>query len=135
MKSDHKIDQKELQEKYIEYRFLLERVKQLQQQLQTVNQQLIEIMSTKQSIDEFYRIINHLKLTLKDEIIICEVGGGYGRLAYIFLSMMPRCRYILVDLPNTLIVAHYYFSNIMKSKIMPYNESRQKKITRTHYTG
>lgn len=43
----------ELQKKYLEYQLIDQRIKQLQQQMQTAEQQLIEIMATLQSLDEF----------------------------------------------------------------------------------
>lgn len=43
----------ELQKKYLEYQLIDQRIKQMQQQMQTAEQQLIEIMATLQSLDEF----------------------------------------------------------------------------------
>lgn len=47
------MEKEELQKKYLEYQLLDQRIKQLQQQMQTAEQQLIEIMATLQSLDEF----------------------------------------------------------------------------------
>lgn len=47
------MEEKELQKKYIEYQVVTERIKQLQQQMQTVEQQMVDMLATIQSIDEF----------------------------------------------------------------------------------
>ncbi|MCK5282626.1 MAG: prefoldin subunit alpha [Nanoarchaeota archaeon] len=47
------MDQKEIQQKYLEYQMLDQKIKQIQQQAQLVDQQLIEIMATLQSIDDY----------------------------------------------------------------------------------
>jgi putative sugar O-methyltransferase len=41
---------------------------------------------------------------------ILELGGGYGRLAWMFLECFPGVRYVLVDLPPALAVAERYLS-------------------------
>lgn len=47
---------------------------------------------------------------------ILELGPGYGRTAYVFLSLQPACRYILVDIPPALYVAQRYLSSIFKER-------------------
>ncbi|MFH1827839.1 MAG: putative sugar O-methyltransferase [Nanoarchaeota archaeon] len=80
-----------------------------------------------QGVDEFYNIINNFNINLNEKIVICEIGSGYGRLANIFLQMMPNCHYVLVDLPESLIVAYYHLSEIFENNIKKYEESRDRK--------
>ena len=47
------MEQQELQQKYMEYQMLDQNIKQLQQQMETADQQLMGILATLQSIDEF----------------------------------------------------------------------------------
>ena len=47
------MEQQELQRKYMEYQLLDQNIKQLQQQAETADQQMIAIMATLQSLDEF----------------------------------------------------------------------------------
>lgn len=61
-----------------------------------------------QSIEEFYDILNYTGWPLDKKTTICEIGGGYGRLAYIFLKTMPNIKYVFVDIPETLITAYYF---------------------------
>jgi len=48
-----KEEEKKLQEKYMEMKMLEEQIKQIQVQAQTVEQQLMELMATTQSLDDF----------------------------------------------------------------------------------
>ncbi len=41
---------------------------------------------------------------------ILELGGGYGRLAWMFLECFPTVRYLCVDIPPALAVAERYLS-------------------------
>ena len=43
---------------------------------------------------------------------ILELGGGYGRLAWMFLECFPDVRYVLVDLPPALAVAERYLGTL-----------------------
>ncbi|MBU0457436.1 MAG: putative sugar O-methyltransferase [Nanoarchaeota archaeon] len=80
-----------------------------------------------QGVDEFYNIINKFNIDLNEEIVICEIGTGYGRLANIFLQVMPKCHYVLVDLPESLFVAYYHLSKVFGNSIKKYEESRERK--------
>ena len=77
-----------------------------------------------QAIDEFYNMIGTFNIQLTDELIICEIGGGYGRLAQLFLRLMPRCHYVLVDIPTSLILAYYYLSKVFPDDIQAYETTR-----------
>ncbi len=44
-----------------------------------------------------------------------ELGAGYGRLAYVILNSRP-CRYIIVDIPPTILVAKWYLSRIFPQR-------------------
>jgi putative sugar O-methyltransferase len=39
---------------------------------------------------------------------VMELGAGYGRLAWVFLSLLPEVRYTIVDIPPALAVAERY---------------------------
>ncbi len=57
-----------------------------------------------QSLDEFYAIYPSLK-QINKHLIVTELGSGYGRLGYVFLSAILKSTYIIVDLPGSLIIA------------------------------
>lgn len=59
---------------------------------------------------EFHSIM--APLVRRSEIrTILELGAGYGRTAYVFLTLMPGTRYIIVDIPPALYIAERYLCN------------------------
>jgi putative sugar O-methyltransferase len=48
--------------------------------------------------------------------MIVELGGGYGRLAWVFLSAHRDLRYILVDIPPALAVAEDYLTAVLPDR-------------------
>jgi putative sugar O-methyltransferase len=59
-----------------------------------------------------YEAILHPELDQQEVRTILELGPGYGRTAYVFLTLQPGCRYILVDIPPALYVAQRYLSSV-----------------------
>jgi hypothetical protein len=48
-------------------------------------------------------------LRTSEAFAVCEVGGGYGRLAEVFLQLCPRIHYVLIDaVPGSLMYAYLY---------------------------
>ncbi|MBI4191156.1 MAG: putative sugar O-methyltransferase [Betaproteobacteria bacterium] len=59
---------------------------------------------------EYYCIADAAGLKPDAAITICELGAGYGRNAYMFLSALPNCRYVIVDIPPALYVSQQYLA-------------------------
>jgi len=79
-----------------------------------------------QSIDEFYRIYSYFDQIKNKNLVVAELGAGYGRLAYIFLKALKNVTYVIVDLPGGLIFSEYYLSNLFPDKkIMSYESSKK----------
>jgi putative sugar O-methyltransferase len=47
---------------------------------------------------------------------VCEIGAGYGRDAYLFLSMFPRSSYVIVDIPPALFVSQAYLKTLFPDR-------------------
>jgi putative sugar O-methyltransferase len=47
---------------------------------------------------------------------VVELGGGYGRLAWVFLRTSTRLRYVLVDIPPALAVAEEYLTTVLPER-------------------
>ncbi len=53
---------------------------------------------------------------------VCELGGGYGRTAYV-VKKLHQCRYIMIDIPPALAVAQWYLSQALPdAKIWAFRE-------------
>ena len=68
------------------------------------------------SVLEYYSIREHLKASTDDEVVVCELGAGYGRDAYVFLNAFPRCKYIIIDIPPALYVSQHYLAAVFPEK-------------------
>jgi len=67
------------------------------------------------SVIEFKSIME--PITGKNSIkTIGELGGGYGRNAYVFLSMMQGIKYIMIDIPPALYIAERYLTDVFPEK-------------------
>ncbi len=79
-----------------------------------------------QSIEEFYAIAEARRFEQDDPVVFCEVGAGYGRLAHVVLSAMPRATYLIFDLPESLLLSQYYLTTLEPAwKAALYPESVQ----------
>ena len=68
-----------------------------------------------------YKAILHLELDRREVSTILELGPGYGRTAYVFLTVQPSCRYILVDIPPALYVAQRYLTAVFpERRVFPF---------------
>jgi putative sugar O-methyltransferase len=65
---------------------------------------LIEYYSMKEAVD--FAHCRH----------ILEIGGGYGRNAYVILKLNPHVHYMLVDVPPALWIAQRYLSAVFPNK-------------------
>ncbi len=72
-------------------------------------------MDLLQSIDEFYRMKDAMGFAADDEITFAEIGAGYGRVPYVVLNAMPKARYFIFDLPESLLLSQYYLTTLFPS--------------------
>jgi len=47
---------------------------------------------------------------------VLELGGGYGRVAWVFLKEVPAARYILCDIPPALAIAQEYLTTLFPDR-------------------
>jgi len=67
------------------------------------------------SVLEYKAIVNHTDNAHQIRTIM-ELGPGYGRTAYVFLTLHPACRYVLVDIPPALFVAQRYLATVFPDR-------------------
>ena len=68
------------------------------------------------SVLEYYSICEHFKKSKTEGAIICELGAGYGRNAYVFLNAFPKVKYIIIDIPPALYASQQYLSAVFPDK-------------------
>ncbi len=69
-------------------------------------------MDLLQSVDELYRIVEVMGWNQNDKVTLAEIGAGYGRFAHVVLSAMPNARFYVFDLPESLLLAQYYLTQL-----------------------
>lgn len=62
------------------------------------------------SVYEFYSIMQ--KVNLSKNVKIADLGAGYGRLAYIFLNVIPDSSYCIIDIPPALFISQKYLKTV-----------------------
>lgn len=74
------------------------------------------------SIIEFDSIVGAIEKPEKVQTVM-ELGAGYGRNAFVFLSILPKIKYIIIDIPPALWVAQEYLSQVFEDKkVFKYRE-------------
>lgn len=63
------------------------------------------------SVHEFYSIYGPDVDRMK-RVDVCELGAGYGRLAYVTLRALPASTYCIVDIPPSLYLSQRYLSEM-----------------------
>ncbi len=64
------------------------------------------------SVHELYSMVDALPGGEPGGTGVLELGSGYGRVAWAFLSEFPRLRYVLCDIPPALGVAQQYLTTL-----------------------
>ena len=73
------------------------------------------------NFDDLYHVYAMWQLNryiLKKEInsnIVVEIGGGYGNFAHKFKELHNKSKYVIIDLPEVLLLQHYYLMNMNKN--------------------
>lgn len=47
---------------------------------------------------------------------VCELGGGYGRNAFVVATMKPATKYIMVDIPPAIGIAQEYLTTVFRER-------------------
>ncbi|MEZ4671530.1 MAG: putative sugar O-methyltransferase [Anaerolineae bacterium] len=81
-----------------------------------------------QSVEEVYRIREAWALAGEtgSPSVIVELGGGYGRLAYVCRKMLPECTYVILDLPEALICANSWLNRVLPGECVAYADARRR---------
>lgn len=94
------------------------------------NPKFYEINNTKINYNELFNInflFQILKYSTHENIIILEIGGGFGSLSSKLKKVKPKSKVILIDIPESLNLQIYYVKSLYpESKILLYKEFNDK---------
>ena len=81
------------------------------------------------SVDSFYAMAEADPRIVTDEVMVAELGAGWGRVGHILKSVNPLLTYVVFDLPEVLLVSSVHLPRrLPKEKTLQYRDSR--KLTR-----
>lgn len=81
-------------------------------------------MRVSQDISNSYMEYSYVRRAIGEEFtklkVIAEIGGGYGRLAYLFHLLHQRecMKIVMIDLPPALFIAQWYMKNAFPTETM-----------------
>lgn len=85
------------------------------------------------SVLEYYGIMSDIPFNERKKLTIAELGGGYGRCAFVFLKAL-KCKYVLFDIPPALYVAQRYLSAVFPElKIFKFRDFKEYPEIKTEY--
>jgi putative sugar O-methyltransferase len=67
------------------------------------------------SIIEFNTIFSYIKELKIKQLVVAEIGAGYGRLGYVFEHAL-NCRYVIFDIPPALYISERYLRESLPNK-------------------
>lgn len=68
------------------------------------------------SVMEFTAVADAIPDDALEGATVVELGSGYGRLAWVYLSVAPAQRYVLVDIPPALAIAEQYLTTLFPDR-------------------
>jgi putative sugar O-methyltransferase len=62
------------------------------------------------SVLELYAMLDELDFS--QPLKVCEIGAGYGRVAWLFLTLFPDCEYTIIDIEPAINVSKAYLRTV-----------------------
>jgi len=83
-----------------------------------------------------WRLTKLLKKPRRKNMVIVEIGGGFGSLASKLLKAFPACKYVLLDLPEANALQHYYIESLYEGcGVYSYAKHRDDRSLRRFFQG
>jgi hypothetical protein len=79
------------------------------------------------SVDTIQTIVSKNPKILYEPLNICEIGAGWGRIAYYLTQINKNISYHIFDIPHVLYISHEYLRNNV-NHINTYNYEKSKEI-------
>jgi len=77
------------------------------------------------SIDNLYSIYESYPSIFTDPVVVVDLGAGWGRIGYVLKKINPKCTYIVIDLPESLILSQSRLPQLLSDEtVLKYQEIR-----------
>ncbi len=78
------------------------------------------------SVDDFYNLYELDPRVATDEIVVADLGAGWGRLGYVLLRANPHAHYLILDIPESLLVANERLPRLLAdASVADYSGTRE----------
>jgi len=77
------------------------------------------------SLDTLYAISEVDNSIFTDSVIVVDIGAGWGRIGYVLKIANPKAKYVILDLPQALIVSSIYLpKRLPNESFLTYEKSK-----------
>lgn len=77
------------------------------------------------SLDSLYAIAEVDQSIFTEPVIVAEIGAGWGRMGYVLKMANPKATYVVLDLPEALLVSSMYLPRLLpQERVLSYHDSR-----------
>jgi hypothetical protein len=77
------------------------------------------------SIYDFYNLLELNPALEHEPLIVGDLGAGWGRLGHVLLQVNPRARYVIFDIPESLLISSLYLPQMLPgASCSSYRETR-----------
>ena len=103
----------------------------------TALNEILQLGRQKISIDLLFAADNILTIAeiypeiLSDEVVIAELGGGWGCNCHLLKKINPKIRYLFFDLPEALAIAQSYLPQFCGNSKIKYYKSGLAKVSKS----
>jgi hypothetical protein len=73
------------------------------------------------SVDDVLSIAEQVPEILTEEVVVGDLGAGWGRIGHILLQINKKASYNVFDIPQTLLIAHEYLSKHVPDEVKVYD--------------
>jgi len=77
------------------------------------------------SVDDFYSLYELNSAIATEPLVVVDLGAGWGRLGYVLQKVNPLCTYVVLDLPEPLLISQSYLPTLLpEATVCRYDQSR-----------
>ena len=77
------------------------------------------------SLDSLYSMAEVAPAILSEPVVVADIGAGWGRMGYVLKMANPKAVYVILDLPEALLVSSRYLpTRLPNERILDYSQAR-----------
>lgn len=99
--------------------------------------EVLQLGKQRVSVDLLFAADNILSMAeiypdiLSQEVIVAELGAGWGCTGYVLQKVNPKARYLIFDLPESLAIAQTYLPQFCENRKVEFYKSDLKRVAKS----